>query len=201
MVGKRTKRTQNAGRRDNKRPGGLARMRQLRDSGQLTAFQSAAGKKGYKATMDRYGKAAVVEKIAEYRRHHPSAVENLGHRLLYDLGFAVIQASYYHDTSEKKLTDAYTEHIPFPNDNERAYILDVAWPSLKIALEFDGPVHRLFLNPKRDTHYTLRNTHLTSAGWCVFHISSDDLLTDYGASILAECVAMVRERAGQIPTI
>lgn len=179
-----------------KRPGGLARMQQLRDSGKLSAFQSAAGKKGYKVATERHGKAAIIEKIAEYRRSNPSSVEITGAELLKILDIIVTRHRYDPVTSGGiSLTIGWAEHIPFPGDNDRAYILDVAWPSLKIAIEFDGRVHQIFDTPQKQAYRLMREMDLRSAGWVIYHISGDDLRTDYGASVLVDCVALVRERA------
>src|SRR5688500_19050133 len=127
--------------------------------------------------MAKYGKAKIVARIAGYRRTHPSEPEKELHKMLFDLGFGVCNFDYYTDTSDKKLTDAYTEHMSFPDDNERAYILDVAWPALKLYLEVDGPVHDIFMTPERAVYAGIRQADLDIAGWKGYHIRSEDLHT------------------------
>jgi hypothetical protein len=175
--------------------GGLARMQQLRESGELSAFQSEAGKKGYRIAMEKHGKAKIVAKIADYRRSHPSQPEARLHILLRELGVVIHRAPYGSEGLICLDHDAYIEHMPFPDDNEHAYILDVAWPALKLYLEIDGPVHTIFDSPEKQVYNVTRDTALVDAGWQGYRICSEDLHTDYGASILAELVSEIQERA------
>lgn len=47
------------------------------------------------------------------------------------------------------------------------YRLDYAWPSVRIALEADGPFHRSPDNAARDV---VRDCYLRSLGWLVFRV-------------------------------
>lgn len=175
--------------------GGRARMQQLRDNGQMQQFQSNAGKKGAKAVMNKYGKAVLIEKIAAWRRTHPSGPEMEAYNLLNTVGINVRRVKYEYIIGQSEEDyDAYTEHIPFPSDNVNAYILDIAWPPFSIAIEIDGPVHDVFATPERNVYATTRDTVLKTHGWTVFHIKSADLHTDYGANVIAECLELVREQ-------
>ena len=55
------------------------------------------------------------------------------------------------------------------------YAVDIAIPELKIAVEVDGPSHFTRTKPKRRLGPSaMKLRHLTSAGWTVFSMLSDD---------------------------
>lgn len=165
-------------------------MAKLRDSGMLSQFQRAGALK----MMTVHGKAKLSAKVAEWRRKNPSGPERELHQLLRYLGIDVLCVDYTQHANTMPLT-AYTEHMPFSGDNDKPYILDVAWPGLKIGLEVDGPVHDLFTSPERQLYAIKRAAQLDTAGWKVYSVQSKDLRNDYGMSVLVECIAKVQSQS------
>ena len=67
------------------------------------------------------------------------------------------------------------------------YVVDFAWPNLKVALEADGGVHGLDARYRRDR---LRDAWLREHGWLVFRV--DTTLADGLADQVGRVVAVVR---------
>lgn len=174
------------------RSGGLARMEQLRQSGQLQTFQ----KNGARAMINKYGRAKIAEKVAEWRRTHSSQDEIRAYQILRSVGVVVLEKEYNPDDPDNGPIYAYTEHMPIKNNDQCPYVVDIAWPIVRVGLEIDGPVHTIFDSPARQLYSVRRDETLKSIGWKIFHLSSDDLDTDYGAKIIADVLAMIEFTVG-----
>lgn len=62
-----------------------------------------------------------------------------------------------------------SQHKPFP---DRKFVVDFAWPDIKLVLEVDGAVHRIkgtFKSQFERGFYFLRD------GWRVLHVGGDDV--------------------------
>lgn len=64
--------------------------------------------------------------------------------------------------------------------------LDLAWPDVKLALEYDGPEHRTIEGQNRDA---FRDGHLRDLGWDVTHVTSAMVLDPRAFDQLAARVA------------
>jgi hypothetical protein len=64
--------------------------------------------------------------------------------------------------------------------------LDLAWPRVKVAVEYDGPEHRTITGQNRDA---FRNEGLDELGWDVLHVTSAMVLDPVAADRLAARVA------------
>lgn len=70
------------------------------------------------------------------------------------------------------------------------YKLDFAWPSCKIALEVDGPMH---FAPHQAAADRLRDHRLRSLGWLIFHVDADEPMAgDQLAEQVIRVLAVVR---------
>ncbi|MCA0437622.1 MAG: DUF559 domain-containing protein [Austwickia sp.] len=81
--------------------------------------------------------------------------------------------------------------------NDRSYRVDLAYPALKIAVEYNGRHHRDKVQRALDK---ARRKALRRLGWKVVVIEASELFNDPGG-VLARIAVAVNERSGQAPTI
>lgn len=70
--------------------------------------------------------------------------------------------------------------------SRRRYLIDVALPNLKIAVEVDGPSHRALSVKKRDHE---KEAFLKAHGWTVFRFTNEQVLQN-----LAECLKAIQTK-------
>lgn len=105
------------------------------------------GKKGYAATVKSKGPYFAMEKLQQYRRDHPSNLEQRAVALLAELGYAE--------------SDYEREHIIQGEDF--CMLVDFAWPEQKVCIEVNGELHERFKHKKRRDE--AKAVFLRAAGW------------------------------------
>jgi very-short-patch-repair endonuclease len=71
--------------------------------------------------------------------------------------------------------------------------VDLAWPQLKIAIEYDGLIH---VGSARQMHRDRRRLNrLAAEGWIVLHVTAERLRDDF-PGFVAEVRATLRSRRG-----
>lgn len=104
-----------------------AQLRQRRNAGKARAkaftpeYQSRAGKLGAKATIERYGMAALLEKARKHRLNHPSPLELTLIGIL-----AQLKVKYERE---------------YVVCNERYFTVDFWLPNQNLAIEVHGSIH------------------------------------------------------------
>ncbi len=133
---------------------------------------SEAGRKGYDVTLARYGPDVVLDRVADWRRDHPSREEERLHTVLAYIG-----------------VDPYkTEYRVAPL---RVWA-DVAWPERGQIIEVYGGVH---FGPLFDPEGTIaahdreRKERIEAQGWEVLVVTDEDLRREN----LPGTIAVIRE--------
>lgn len=111
-----------------------------------------------------------IERYAEAMRERPTSLEvalqrRLKRALPADL-LAELQAQYVLDY----------------------HIIDFALPSLRLALEADGPTHETVKGRRKDLR---RDRELNRAGWLVVHFSADELTARDETTVVARILAAI----------
>lgn len=134
------------------------------DVGRATKCRSChsrqAGKKGYRATKERYGEGFVIKKLQEYRIKNPSSLEMKVVMILDELGFVYVR--------EFRVFN-YLIDFRVELNNGDCFYFDV-----------DGD----YVHSKQEAYDCMRHQNLKKQGFEVHRIKESDIHIDYFRNLL-----------------
>lgn len=135
-------------------PSSAEHMRRIRRN---VSSESCAqnGRKGYRATVAKYGRFFAIEKLQKYRLDHPSKLEQALIDLLREMDAPAYEREFLIQADDVML------------------LVDFAWPGRRLAVEVNGELHEKFEHKrKRDW---AKAAVLEAEGWRLLILNHRDI--------------------------